>query len=117
MDIRDNSRLRQVQKVVVALQGFFELVSLETYSCSDYFSNCYLIFTNFQRPVLGCAEEGFEKILLRKLLTRSLRFANVCTAPNSKLQLKFVKYVRILQLCFQTITDCFYLLSNINQFT
>ena len=41
--------------------------------------------------VLGCIEANFfYKILVRKLLTRSIRFAFLCTSPTSKFQQIFV---------------------------
>ena len=65
-------------------------------------SNEY-ITSNFERLVLGCIETNLcKQILVGKLLTRSTRFTNFCTAPHSKIQLNFVKHFRIFTFLFQT---------------
>ena len=51
---------------------------------------------NYERLVLGCivSYDSDQRLILQGFL-RSTRFTNLCTSPNSKIQLNFVRHFRI----------------------
>ena len=71
------------------------------YDASNFFLTSCGILANFERLVLGgIATNLCKQILVGKLLTRSTRFTNFCTAPHSKIQLNFVKHFRNFMVSF-----------------
>ena len=63
---------------------------------------------NFERLVLGWIEADFcNQILILQQFSSSTRFTDFCTAPNSKIQLNFLKHFRIFSVLFQNCCTFF----------
>ena len=56
---------------------------------------------NFERLVLGCMDSyDSDQRLILQGFSRSTRFTNLCTAPNAKMQVNFVRHFRIFAVLF-----------------